>query len=519
MIVPIYNIGEETDPLLIGGKAASLSRMQALGLPVPPGIVIGIRAWELWKAEAVTVEEIWRQAKRRLVQADPDWETHTVSVRSGAPVSMPGMMDTILHVGRSDSAALRMKLAVSYTKAMGAALIEDELDEFLVYNGVFFVSDLDNSDNVYGIDNWLEKFPVPGMNEYGTVEDLDALMQNCILQVFRSWDSPRAIDYRKAKGIPDDLGTAVTIQRMVDARYGGSGVMLTRGDEDGPTIQWVERLQGDAVVDGSSHVQNLTAFRRWHKAHYDQLIEAGRLLESTYRDAMDVEFTFDNDQLYFLQCRPAKRTPQEAMRIAVQLYDDHVIEKEELAAVPRVPYDYVSVEVHGGEYIGQGSIIHPKLVTAPFVVSRSSPDRILWTSEMSTDLITAMRNSLATITKNGGVTCHAALVARELGLTCVVGAGFGLRTGSSLHSFRIGSAYEDSDPITILPDGRIFAGEVTVEETRQPTEWASRYDGLLDGTVKRKRRRPQPKKDEAETLNPKDEDDPEASEEYEYTPF
>lgn len=506
MIVPIYPIGEEADPLLVGGKASSLTRMIRLGMNVPPGIVIGIRAWELWKAGALSIDRIWRDARKALDEIVPDWPERTVSVRSGAPVSMPGMMDTILHAGEPKSGAARMRLAVSYAKAMGFDNIDKELDDLLVYNSCFFVSDLGRLDYLSGIDSWLEKFPVKGMSEYGEVEDVDKLMKACIEQVFRSWDSPRAIAYRQVKGIPDDLGTSVTIQLMVDASSGGSGVMLTRGDEGGPTIQWVEGLQGDAVVDGSATVMNIYHLRRRYPEVARELVESGKQLEQAYGDAMDIEFTFTGKELFFLQCRPMKRTPQEAMRIAVQLYDDHVIEKKELARVPRVPYDIVTTEVEGGTLVGQGSIINPRRITAPWSMEGGA-DRIFWSSAMSTDLVEAMSHSLATITRTGGTTCHAALVARELGLTCVVGAGFeiGLARGGRL---MMGNALSDRDPVTILEDGRIYSGDVTVKETRTPTGWASRYDGLLDGTLKRKRRKPR-KKVGAETPGPKDDADPE----------
>jgi pyruvate, orthophosphate dikinase len=335
----------------IGGKGASLWAMtQTLELPVPPGFTIGTEhaasglTDALFDAVLVALDKIGAQLGRRF--GDPA-NPLLVSVRSGAPVSMPGMMDTILNVGvtSADGGALGPPAFVTATRA---ALREQ------------FARSVPRHDPMI-------------------LDDPRATLRAAIEAVFASWNSPRAKSYRAREGIADDLGTAVTIQAMVfghrDARS-GTGVAFSRDPSTGAPGaigDWLPRAQGEAVVAGTHATQPLTRLADFAPAAHRALLDALVRLEVHYRDMVDVEFTIESGRLWILQARPGKRTPAAAARIACDLVDNPAIALSRAEALARVSETVLSgtgIAAQAGTNtpIAQGLGVSPGLVSGRVAV-------------------------------------------------------------------------------------------------------------------------------------------------------
>ncbi len=474
----VFVIGECEDRSLVGGKGSSLSIMKNLGLNVPPGLTITTSAWRAWKEGRIKIKTLYaNHIKPILSETIPGiGVSESVSVRSGAAQSMPGMMETILNLG-AKSSVQRVAYINSYIKANGmdTELSDKIVEESLIKSGKFFVDD-----SLIGLETLvseLSDYAGPGVK--GTI---DNRIMAAIRIVFESWDSEKATIYRERSGIPHDLGTACTIQKMVNGFDGLSGVMLTRGDHGRAQIDWLPNAQGDSIVDGSRAPFNASQLRDRRPLTYRQLVNVGAALESAYRDAVDVEFTEESDCLFVLQCRTQKRSAVDAMRIACELHQDGIYSDDQLLAVPVVDDSVEMVTVNNAKPIAHGTPVSGRLITGVVNIEQEKfqPGQICIRRMTTTDDIELMLQASAVLTVAGGPTCHAALVARELNIPAVVGVGgviqaVRLKKGGDYQNVWGLADYRlaDGDVVTITPDGSIYFGEAALETVRVAGEWGA----------------------------------------------
>ncbi|RBO93737.1 pyruvate, phosphate dikinase [Nocardia puris] len=408
----------------IGGKAHSVDRMRALGLPVPPAFVVTTAGWADFRATGVVGEHIWAGVREGIAALERGTgrrfgDAHRpllVSVRSGAAVSMPGMMDTVLNLGVNDGA--ERVLAAETRDPRYAA---DTHRRFLAQFREIVLGD--------------PAGPVPA--------DPWEQLRAAIAAVFRSWDSPRARTYRRAKGIADDLGTAVTVQAMVfgnlDTRS-GTGVLFSRDPNTGVRRvfgEWLPGGQGEDVVSGRITPRPLDDLAAALPDVHARLLAAADTLERDGRDMQDIEFTVESGALWLLQARPAKRSARAAVRTAVAMVSEGLIDAP--TALRRVEADHVRAVLRPatGETttppIARGEAACPGLATGVVVTDSDEAERraaagepvILARPTTSPDDLHGMIAARAVVTELGGATSHAALVSRELGRPCVVGCGTG----------------------------------------------------------------------------------------------
>ncbi len=507
-----------------GGKAAGLARMSAAGITVPPAFVIGTDGYRAWRGGGELPEELVAQvdaAVQRLERrsgrrfgAQEDGLPLLVSVRSGAQVSMPGMMDTVLNLGITPRGACA--LARQSGNASFAA------DTFVRFWRMF-------ADIVLGVDEavvgeaaapWLD-----GMRRDASLEAFERMQEHiaralaaegveqvlaeprwqllrAIEAVFESWDSRRAKTYRAHHGIPDDLGTAVTVQAMVFGnldRQSGSGVAFTRDPNTGIRRLYGEFLlgrQGEDLVSGSATPASLSEPGGLPEPHRLQLIADGEHLERIYRDAVDIEFTVESDKLYFLQVRPAKRTAKAAVRIASDLVDEGLITKDE--AVQKVSVEQLKrllrpefertalaeaeVLVCGiGASPGHGSGIAVLDADRAATIAAGGEKIVLLRPTTSPQDIRGMLTSQAIVTARGGALSHAAVVSRALDIPCVVGCD-GLEIDPDGHTFRIGGkSYHEGSPLSVDgTTGKVYPGLLPLEPSAGAAEHIERILAWAD---------------------------------------
>ena len=442
--------GSDTDiAQRIGGKGLSLWLMTStLGLPVPPGFTIEAGSSSVDPAQ---VRSAVAQLEGQLGKGfgDPNAPLF-LSVRSGASVSMPGMMDTILNVG--------------LTPAVMAAMPDPE-----------FAADSDATFRA-GFDK-----AVPGPTDF---DNPFAVLEAAIAAVFASWNSPRAKSYRDREGISADLGTAVTVQAMVFGNAcdrSGTGVAFSRNPSTGapaPTGDWLARAQGEAVVAGTHNTQNLEALAVLHPDIHAELMAAMAQLELHYRDMVDVEFTVERGKLWILQARRGKRSPAAAARIAVDLAEAGILSRvEALAIVPAGVRDgTLRLTRRSGNAlpIAHGLGVSPGLVTGCVALDcdraidmvDEGKDVILVRRETSPEDVHGMGVSVGILTATGGAVSHAALVAREWGIAGICGASIEIAEDHfTAGPLRIqGGALISLDGST----GEVFLGAVSGEAVDDP---------------------------------------------------
>ncbi len=433
---------------LIGGKAWSLARMQALGLRVPPAFVVTTRA-----CAACLSEGDWPEGLDAELAAGIAWlEAQTgrrfghgpspllVSVRSGAPVSMPGMMDTVLNLGITDEteAALGAECA-------DAAFARDTHRRFLdLYAHIVLRAGEMVLAAAGEPEDWRRQIaasagaPVP--------EGVTVQLQAAVRAVFASWNSRRARRYRQHHNIPDTLGTAVTVQAMVfgnaDERS-GTGVLFSRNPLTGAAEaygEYLPRAQGEDVVSGKFTPRPLSVLQARLPEVHERLLAAAGILEEAGRDVQDIEFTIERGRLFLLQSRVAKLAPQAAVRIAVELVGEGVI--DEATALQRVTPEQIRLMLSprldeagclGASVLAQGEGASPGVGIGAVVGSSDEAEQrarggeavILARPTTSPEDLHGMIAARAIVTEQGGSTSHAAVVGRALGLPCVVGCGAG----------------------------------------------------------------------------------------------
>lgn len=433
----------------LGGKAHSVNAMRALGLRVPPAVALttGCCA-EFYAAGGVLPESIWERVRRGIgfLEAETgrrfgaDDRPLLVSVRSGAPVSMPGMMDTVLNLGLTEASAAGLAAATG-----AEAYVRDTVERFEEQYRQTVLGDVEG---VVPDDAWEQ-------------------LRSAVGAVFASWQSPRAQAYRRSRGIDADLGTAVTIQAMVFGNLddrSGTGVLFSRNPNTGdprPFGEWLTCAQGEDVVSGRVTPQPLSSLGDAMPAVYDELLAAARTLEETGRDVQDIEFTVEAGRLWLLQTRSAKRSATAAVRFAVDLVDDGVLTPEQ--AVARVSAEQVrsaAAAVRGdavGEPLASGETACPGLAHGVAVAdpdeaeerSEAGEDVVLVRATTSPDDFHGMLAARAIVTEYGGATSHAAVVSREIGRPCVVGCGEGTVAGLVGREITVDGS-----------SGRVWAGRV-----------------------------------------------------------
>ena len=458
---------------LIGGKAANLGVMSRdLGLPVPPGFAITTATCRAYLADGwpagLDDELRGRMAgvevavgRRFGGAADP----LLVSVRSGAPVSMPGMMDTILNLGLNE-ATTRGLARVSGSEAFARDCHERFAAGFRAIAG----EDVPE-------DPWLQ-------------------LRLAVEAVFRSWNSDRAIAYRRKEGIPDDLGTAVTVQAMVFGNRGASsatGVLFTRNPSTGEPTLFGDVLfdaQGEDVVAGTHRTEPIAVLDERMPVVAAELRDYAMRLERQYADLCDIEFTIEDGKLWMLQVRVGKRSPQAALRIAVDMANDEAFPVSRATAVERVasllarPPAVTSMKSSFAVPLVTGLPASPGMASGPIVTNpeaaQAAADEgqpaILVRAETSPDDVHGMARAAGILTSRGGLASHAAVVARGWGIPAVVGAaGVEVRDGQVVVGERILNA---GDVITIDgSSGEVFEGTIpgTTEimpEARTLQGWA-----------------------------------------------
>lgn len=477
---PDLPAGALPDRALIGGKAWSIARMAALGLAVPPAFVITTRACAAYQAgglpdglEAeIAAGIVWLEDQTgRTFGAGPS--PLLVSVRSGAPVSMPGMMDTVLNMGICD--ATEAALAAE-TGDPGFA--RDTHRRFWdLYAQIVLKSGIDCFDPAGDADDWARALAITG----GTMPaaPLDRL-HAAIRAVFESWNSRRAKRYRQHHAIPDDLGTAVTVQGMVFGNLSdasGTGVMFSRNPITGARVpygEYLPRAQGEDVVSGKFTPRPLAAMLDTVPDAYHALLSAAERLEQDGGDVQDIEFTVQSGQLYLLQSRAAKRAPAAAVRIAVDMVREGTITPA--TALAHVTPDQVRTllaprlaagEAAAATVLAQGEAACPGIGIGVVVTDTDEAERlaglgtqvILARATTSPEDLHGMIVARAVITEQGGSTSHAAVVSRALGVACVVGCGTGQVTALAGQTVTVDGA-----------TGRIYQGALHAQVPDEHTD-------------------------------------------------
>ena len=508
---------------LLGGKGANLAEMTNLGLPIPQGFTVTTEACtDYYNNGRAISEEIQGQifeAMKILEEINGrsfgDTEDPLlVSVRSGARASMPGMMDTILNLGLNDVAvegfakktgnprfaydSYRRFIQMFSDVVMEIPKPEFEavLDEMKAAKGAKYDTDLDADD----LKEVIVRYKALYREHIGSdfpQDPKDQLMES-VKAVFRSWDNPRAIVYRRMNDIPGDWGTAVNVQTMVFGNMGstsGTGVAFTRNPSTGAKGIYGEYLinaQGEDVVAGIRTPQPITKLEQDLPECYKEFMEIAQKLENHYRDMQDMEFTIQEGKLYFLQTRNGKRTAQSALQIACDLVDEGMITPEE--AVCRIDAKSLDQLLHptfnadalkAGKVIGAGLPASPGAAAGKVYFTaedakahRAAGERVVLVRlETSPEDIEGMHAAEGILTVRGGMTSHAAVVARGMGTACISGCGE-IEIDEEAKVFTLGGVtIQEGDYISLDGStGNIYFGDIETE----PASVSGNFGRLMD---------------------------------------
>lgn len=467
--VYLFNEGNASMKNLLGGKGANLSEMTILGIPVPQGFTVTTEACNKYYEDDKKIsQDIIEEIENKMSELEKITGKKfgslenplLVSVRSGARVSMPGMMDTILNLGLNDESVEAMAKLTnnprfaydSYRRfiqmfadvVMGVEkrLFEDLLDEVKEEKGYKIDTDLTAED----LKDLVVKFKALYKKEKG--EDFPSNPKEQLIEavtaVFRSWNNPRAIVYRRLNDIPGEWGTAVNIQEMVFGNKGetsGTGVAFSRNPANGDNELYGEYLmnaQGEDVVAGIRTPEPISHLEAQNPEIYKQFTDIVNTLEKHYRDMQDMEFTIEDGKLYFLQTRNGKRTAQAALKIAVDLVEEGMLTKEE--AILKVEPKQLDTLLHpafASDGLKEAKIVAKGLPASPgaacgkiaFTAEEAKERKangekvVLVRLETSPEDIEGMIAAEGILTVRGGMTSHAAVVARGMGTCCVAGCG------------------------------------------------------------------------------------------------
>ena len=498
--------GDATMRLHLGGKGANLAEMTNLGVPVPPGFTIATEVCKLYYENEkqypagldAQIDENLQKVEAAMNAKFGDAENPLLlSVRSGAAVSMPGMMDTILNLGlnddtvkgliaRSENERFAYDAYRRFVQMFGNVVLRVAHDEFehllearKKAKGVTLDTELDATDLLGLVHEFKQIIKRRTGDDFPDVprQQLDMARD----AVFESSGNPRAITYRRLNDISEELGrTAVNVQAMVFGNMGGSsgtGVAFTRNPSTGANVFYGEFLmnaQGEDVVAGIRTPLPIAELQNLSPAAYTQLVDIGQRLEKHYRDMQDVEFTIQDGQLFMLQTRSGKRTGQAAVRTAVEMVEEGLIDKN--TALTRVPAGDLDQLLHPRvdpsatvEVIAQGLPASPGAAVGQVVFTATRAEEraaagekvILVRAETSPEDIGGMDAAEGILTARGGMTSHAAVVARGMGKCCVAGCGSLFIHEDAREFYAQGKRYAEGDYITLNGStGDVLSGQV-----------------------------------------------------------
>ncbi len=503
-----FEEGSKDDRARLGGKGANLAEMTRVGLPVPPGFTVTATACNAYNRlgrefPAGLEDDVWKEVAALEERAgkrfgDPQ-NPLLVSVRSGAAVSMPGMMDTVLNLGLNPKtreglgarAGRRFALDCHrrFIQMFGNVVLHMEHSAFeeILYAareqaGVKHDHQLGEQELEEIIARYLQI--VERHTGRAFPEDPKEQLTLAVRAVFDSWENPRAKVYRRINQIPDDLGTAVNVQAMVFGNLSpqsGTGVLFTRNPNTGEHVLYGEYLtqaQGEDVVAGIRTPKEIAVLKDDIPAAYAQVEKVAQLLEDHYQDMQDIEFTIEDGRLYMLQTRSGKRSARAAVKIAVDLVGEGRISKQE--ALRRVTPEQVDQLLHRGvdpaaqnEVLAKGLPASPGAASGRIVFDADMAERlgrmgekvVLVRPETAPDDIHGIVLAQGVLTSRGGMTCHAAIVARGMGKPCIVGCE-ALKIDLGRKELQVGGRnLREDDTISIDgATGRVFLGEVAMVE-------------------------------------------------------
>ena len=527
--VYLFKEGNKDMRSLLGGKGANLAEMTNIGLPVPQGLTITTEACnnyfadgnklsdelldQVWEKFAIVEEQIGKKF------GDPQ-NPLMVSVRSGAAISMPGMMDTILNLGMNDitvQAVAKLTDNPRFAYDCYRRFIQMFSDVVMEIEHYKFDNILENHKNKEGVQHDHQLSPEGLLN---VIDDYKKLVKRergvdfpqdpkeqllmAIEAVFRSWGNPRAIVYRQLNKIPDDLGTAVNVQSMVYGNMGdtsGTGVAFTRNPSTGEKKLYGEYLinaQGEDVVAGIRTPQPISKLAEDMPEVYEQFVNVAKLLESHYKDMQDIEFTIENSKLYMLQTRNGKRTTAAAMRAAVEMVQEGLIDKE--TALSRIDAQQIDQLLHPSidpnaklEVIAQGLPASPGAACGRILFDANEAEErgkkgekvLMVRTETTPDDIHGIIMAQGILTSRGGMTSHAAVVARGMGKPCVCGCD-ALKIDYENECVYIGDLkINKGDVISVDGStGNVMLGEVSLlppalsDNFKQILAWADEVGGM-----------------------------------------
>ena len=530
--VYLFSEGDESMRELLGGKGANLAEMTNLGMPVPQGFTVTTKACaQYYQDGKVLNEDITSQIYEYLGKmeticgkefADPE-NPLLVSVRSGARVSMPGMMDTVLNLGLNDEVVEGLAAQTSNPRfaydsyrrfiqmfsdvvmELPKKRFEEIIDDVKEKKGVTHDIELD-ADDMRELVKLFKEFYKTEMGEEFP-QDPKVQLIEAIKAVFRSWDNPRANVYRRMNEIPYEWGTAVNVQSMVYGNFGetsGTGVAFTRDPATGERALFGEYLinaQGEDVVAGVRTPSPISKLKEEMPEIYDQFASIATRLEHHYKDMQDMEFTIENGKLYMLQTRNGKRTAAAAIKVAVDMVDEGLIDRKD--ALMRVEPKQLDALLHpqfdkaaldAAQVIGEGLAASPGAACGRVVFSAEESKEwaergekvILVRLETSPEDIEGMQVAQGILTVRGGMTSHAAVVARGMGTCCVSGCGDIVVNYDAKEFTLAGKTYKEGDWISIDGStGKIY-GEAIPTAPADPSsgyfgrfmQWADQFRQL-----------------------------------------
>ncbi|MGB9833690.1 MAG: pyruvate, phosphate dikinase [bacterium] len=516
----VYDFNEGTGKMkdLLGGKGAGLAEMSRIGLPVPPGFTITTEACLEFQAKGgkeidpalweEVLEHLSKLEKRTGKKFGSVENPLLVSVRSGAPISMPGMMDTVLNLGLNDQTveglarltgnprfaydSYRRFLTMFGNVVLG--IPHDKFEHILEQYKEKYGVKLDTELSTEALKEIVQAIKEMVKKELGIDFPQDPLEQLrlAVKAVFLSWNNERAIAYRRFNKIPETLGTAVNVQMMVFGNMGsdsGTGVAFTRNPATGEKVVYGEYLlnaQGEDVVAGIRTPKPISAMKDELPETYQQFMDTCALLEKHFRDIQDIEFTVEKGKLYLLQTRSGKRTARAAVKVAVDMVNEGLITKEE--AVMRVEPNQIyqlllphfdendkREAVKRGDFLAKGVNASPGAATGKVVFDPDTAEElgkrgeavILVRAETSPDDVHGMIMAKGILTARGGATSHAAVVARSIGKPCVTGCE-AIKVDMERRAFTANRVtIKEGDFISIDgATGEVFRGKIKTEETK-----------------------------------------------------
>ncbi len=524
--VYLFKEGNANMRELLGGKGANLAEMTNLGMPVPQGFTVTTEACTRYYTDGKVIgDDIVEQIYAALAETEKvagkkfgdDKDPFLVSVRSGARASMPGRMDTILNLGLTDVSvvglanltnnphfaydAYRRFIAMFSDVVMEIPKNEFEavLDEFKEKKGVKYDRDLSADDLKEVVVRFKEIYKKHMGVDFP--QDPKVQLMEAVKAVFRSWDNPRAIYYRRMNDIPGDWGTAVNVQSMVFGNMGetsGTGVAFTRNPSTGEKKLYGEYLlnaQGEDVVAGIRTPEPISHLQEQMPDVYQQFVDIATKLEAHYRDMQDMEYTIERGKLYMLQTRNGKRTAAAALKIAVDLVDEGVLSEEEavLKVEPKqldtlLHPNFDAAAVKKAPVIAKGLPASPGAATGGIYFTadeaaehgKNKEKVILVRRETTPEDIEGMDFSQGILTVFGGMTSHAAVVARGMGRAAVVGCG-ALKIDEEAKTLTVGDkVYHEGDFISLDGStGNVYDGQIATVEASISGEFA-RFMGWAD---------------------------------------